>query len=445
MSPPPIGNGKALAQLIAGKSLALAKVAGGGTLEARRISSGVVFYWRRTVAGDTRREPIGAYDPKAPPLSLAPVAGSYGYSVKAAERVAERMASEDATERARGSSYDEANRAKQAATKAAKAAQAHLKTHTLRSLLEAYSDHLQVLGRQAHADTRSIFTLHVFEAWPKIAGKPACQVTKTDVIQMLQRVHSAGKARTSNKLRSYLSAAYQVALDSDSSAAIPAKFRAYHIQVNPVAATKRDTAADRADKNPLSSEEMRTYWGIIKDLPGIKGAALRLHLLTGAPRIAQVSRVKSARDGYIELLDGKGRPGKPARPYALPLLGKALEDFQSLPKGGEWLLSTDAGVTHIAPTTLSGWAVDAVAGHIKDFQAKRLRSGVETLLASLRVSQEVRGRLQSHGVSGVQSAHYNAYDYMPEKVTALEALHRALEPAQAKVIPLPKQKTKGIK
>jgi len=317
MSPAPLSTGKALAQLVAGKSLALAKIAGGGTLEARRISSGVVFYWRRTVDGVTRREPIGAYDPKAPPLSLAPVAGSYGYSVKAAERTAERMASEDAAERARGSSYDEANRAKQAAAKAAKAAQVHLKTHTLRSLLEAYSDHLQALGRQAHADTRSIFTLHVFDAWPKIAGRPACQVTKADVIAMLQRVHSAGKARTSNKLRSYLSAAYQVALDADSSAAIPAKFRAYHVQINPVASTKRDTAADRADKNPLSSDEMRTYWGIIKDLPGIKGQALRLHLLTGAPRIAQVVRVKSARDGYIELLDGKGRPGKPTSPRQL--------------------------------------------------------------------------------------------------------------------------------
>lgn len=443
MSPASISTGKALAQLVAGKSLALAKIAGGGTLEARRISSGVVFYWRRTVAGATRREPIGAYDPKAPPQSLAPVAGSYGYSVKAAERTAERMASEDAVERARGSSYDEANRAKQAATKAAKAAQAHLKTHTLLRLLEAYCDYLQGLGRQAHANARSIFTLHVYEAWPTISSKPACQVTKADVIQMLQRVHSAGKARTSNKLRSYLSAAYQVALDSDSSAAIPARFRAYHVQINPVAGTKRDTAADRADKNPLSSDEMRTYWGIIKDLSGIKGQALRLHLLTGAPRIAQVVRVRSARDGYIELLDGKGRPGKPARPYALPLIGKALDDFQNLPQGGEWLLSTDGGVTHIANTTLSGWAKEAAGNNIKGFQAKRLRSGVETLLASLGVSQEVRGRLQSHGVSGVQSTHYNAYDYMAEKVAALEALHRALEPTQTKVILLPNQRRKA--
>jgi len=87
--------------------------------------------------------------------------------------------------------------------------------------------------------------------------------------------------------------------------------------------------------------------------------------------------------------------------------------------------------------------VEAVAGQIKGFQAKRLRSGVETLLASLGVSQEVRGRLQSHGVSGVQSAHYNAYDYMPEKVAALEVLHRALEPVQAKIITLPKPRRKA--
>ena len=88
-------------------------------------------------------------------------------------------------------------------------------------------------------------------------------------------------------------------------------------------------------------------------------------------------------------------------------------------------LSTEQGKTHLAATTLSAWAVEANAQ--PDFQTKQLRSGVETLLASARISSDIRGRLQSHGISGVQSRHYDGYDYMDEKRQALETLFRLLD------------------
>ena len=63
-----------------------------------------------------------------------------------------------------------------------------------------------------------------------------------------------------------------------------------------------------------------------------------------------------------------------------------------------------------------------------------MRSGVETLLAARGVGQEIRGRLQSHGVSGVQAKHYNAHDYLPEKLAALKLLEAAITGTDAKVI-----------
>lgn len=66
---------------------------------------------------------------------------------------------------------------------------------------------------------------------------------------------------------------------------------------------------------------------------------------------------------------------------------------------------------------------------IENFQTKRLRSGVETVLAKANISGEKRGRLQSHGISGVQSRHYDGHDYMDEKLEALTALYRHWSPA----------------
>jgi len=429
-------HGQVIKALKPGTAKALFKLPQGGCLEVRRISTGVVFYWRYTQNSKTDRVAIGPYDPSAPPKSLSPT-DQGGYSVQAARVSAERLAQAHATALGAGLGglRGARERQEQDARLAAEEAEAR-RGKTLKHLLDAYCDYLESLGRRSHVDARSIFKLHVFEAWPAAARKPACEVTRDDVIAMLRKLSQAGKGRTSNKLRAYLGAAYQVAAGAQSLASIPETFLAYRISLNPVQGTRRDTASDKADKNPLSSDELRTYWGLIKDLPGVKGAALRLHLLTGGQRLDQLVKVKRAslRDGTITLVDAKGRPGKPPRQHLVPLVGTALTDANSLAGEGEWLLSTDGGKTHMAATTLAGWAKEVVGEKIEAFQAKRVRSGVETLLAAAKVSREIRGHLQSHGVQGVQTAHYDAHDYLDEKGTALSKLRRLLEQLSSTVI-----------
>jgi hypothetical protein len=99
-------------------------------------------------------------------------------------------------------------------------------------------------------------------------------------------------------------------------------------------------------------------------------------------------------------------------------------------------LSTDGGTTHLSASTFSDWASAAAVG-IPDFAAKRIRSGVETVLASLKVSKDDRGRLQSHGITGVQARHYDGHEYTDEKRDALVKLFRFLEAVDSgHVIPI---------
>ncbi len=428
--------GQLIKAIAVGGSKSVAKVPGGGRIEARRFSGSVLLYWRHTYDGKTSRELIGAYDSKAPPDSLEPKENHYGWSVTAALQAALRMAVTHREQMEQGSSFREAKIAKDAANKALREARADRQAHTLKTLLDAYCERLKERGGRSHSDARSMFINHVYDAWPKVAKMPACEVTSDQILDMMRALQDVGKKRTGNKLRSYIGAAFQVALDANRDPTVPVKFRAYGIGRNPVVGTKRDEAADNnPDKNPLSAEQMRVYWSLIKDLPGIKGVALRLHLLTGAPRIEQLVKAKidKVRDGYLELIDTKGRGGKP-RTHAVALVGRALQDVVSLPMTGQWLLSTDGGETHIAATTLSDWARKIAEEKISGFKAKRIRSGVETLLASKRISGDVRGRIQSHGIGGVQAKHYDAYDYMTEKIEALELLHKLLEPQVSNVV-----------
>ena len=316
--------------------------------------------------------------------------------------------------------------AKLEAKEKANAAKIEAEKYTLENLLADYADYLEALGRSAHKDARSIFKLHVCEPWPRIAKLPANHVTGEQIADMMRRVIDLGKARTSNKLRSYVRAAYQTAKSARSKASIPMQFKAYNITTNPAADTEPDESANKPDKRPFSVEELRSYWKAIKALPGLRGAVLRLHLLTGGQRIEQLVNLlnENVENESITLFDGKGRPGKPPRPHKVPLIPAAAAAMIECRAAGEYAISTDGGVTHLAATTLSAWAVDASGS--TDFKAKRIRSGVETLLASARVSTDVRGRLQSHGIAGVQARHYDGYDYLNEKREALELLHSIL-------------------
>ena len=342
----------------------------GGALQARKLANGAVqLYWRYSLGGKTSLEPFGVCDPSAPPKKLQPTPRGYGLAA-ALEKCRELVDVHAA--RADTGGLREAKAEKRKSFLALKAVEAEKSAQTLKKLLDAYVAHRKTQGRRSHVDADQIFKRHVTEAWPEIAAALAVDLTPDQVLDMLRRLIEAGKGRAANKLRSYIRAAYQWALDA---------------------------------------------------------AVLRLHLVTGGQRIEQFVRLKWAdvSEEALTIFDGKGRPGQGPRPYQVPLLKSARADLVRLTREGEFAISTTAGKKPISVRTLAAWAHAVVNDSIKGFQLKRIRSGVETLLAANGVSREVRGHLQSHGLTGVQARHYDGHDYMPEKRSALDILSRELQ------------------
>lgn len=418
--------GELINTLTPGSFTTLRKIEQGGALQARLLNSGAVqLYWRYTHEGKTDRVAIGPYDPSAPPKSLKPTAR--GYSIAAASEVCREKALIQHQLKPIGGYRDHAAKVRRAHVES-KEKDRDQAQQTLEKLLDAYCDHLEAQGRRSHTDARSIFKLHIKEAWPKLANTAAALITFEQVTDALRKLIENDKGRTANKLRAYLRAAYQCALDVHSLPSIPVRFKEFRVTTNPAALTKRSAEYDRPDKRPLSIDELRAYWQLIHDAPGIAGTALRLHLLTGGQRIEQLVKLRrtDVTEASITLFDAKGRPGQGARTHVLPLTTRAQIELAGMSRSGEFALSTDGGKTHISAVTLSGWARE-LAQSIPEFQLKRVRSGVETALAASGVSKEVRGQLQSPGLSGVQARHYDAYDYAKEKRMALLTLDRILQ------------------
>jgi hypothetical protein len=49
------------------------------------------------------------------------------------------------------------------------------------------------------------------------------------------------------------------------------------------------------------------------------------------------------------------------------------------------------------------------------------------MLAAIKVNKDTRAQLLSHGLSGVQNAHYDRHDYIDEKQNAMVIWERRLD------------------
>lgn len=91
------------------------------------------------------------------------------------------------------------------------------------------------------------------------------------------------------------------------------------------------------------------------------------------------------------------------------------------------LFSSD-GITAMVDTTPGKRAV-AICKELKapTYQLRDIRRTCETMLAGIGIPKDIRAQLLSHGLSGVQAAHYDRYEYIDEKRSALADWERRLD------------------
>lgn len=118
-------------------------------------------------------------------------------------------------------------------------------------------------------------------------------------------------------------------------------------------------------------------------------------------------------------------------------------------KAGAFLFTITDGMEAVSYDVFRGSldrvvsAMDA-AGELEGprFTPGDLRRTVETRLAAAGYSEEVRGHVQSHGLSDAQKRHYNKYEYDTEKRGAIRTLYDLLAGDGADIVKL-RQLTAG--
>jgi hypothetical protein len=431
---------RGVAALEPGKWAADPAARGAGRLQVIKLNSGGLAWYFRYTRSDGKRDAL----PLGTDLSLAEARGL------AAQLSRRYQAGERDLRDALDAEQHAAERARQDAD-AAEALEKKLASATLGVLLTAYCDQLDRAGKESASEVRKALARHVEKPWAELWSKPASQVETEDLLQVVARLVHDGKLREAAKLRSYLRAAYAAAIAARHDPAALPKLRELKLSANPARDLATIEGNTRAGERHLSLAELRCYWRQISEPGFYYGPLLRFHLLTGAQRIAQLSRATStdfdADAKVVRLYDKKGRRKKP-REHDVPLIADAVVAMGEM-GNGPYLFTLTQGAT---PAGISGVgdALDAVneamgkAGELPGgrFTARDLRRTVETRLSAEGVSLEDRAHLQSHGLSGVQNRHYDKHKRINEARAALEKLRLLLDPPGT-VLPFSKRRSKA--
>lgn len=343
----------------------------------------------------------------------------------------------------------EAKRAARAKAEAAAKESERRARYTLRALCDAYTYALDRAGKTKSAKAAaSVFACHV--APFEVASKTASEVSSQDVAGLVRRVREAGKERTSGVLRSYLMAAYNAAKRAPFDSALPADLIEFSITHNPVDAIRAIPV--NAGKRTLSTDELRAYIGNLRRAgqttpPNMTDKALMVALLAGGQRMAQLLRATvgdfDPETTTLRLFDAKGKRKEP-RVHLVPLgdrtaalVAELVEHAKARTEGNTanaWIFSTRTE-TQMAVTTPGKRVAEIAAAMGGAFDLRDMRRTVETMLAGMGISKETRAQLLSHGISGVQAAHYDQHDYKAEKRAALAAWESRLEAIERGTVP----------
>jgi integrase len=413
---------------------------GAGQLTARITRDGVLLYYQYFHSGKLQRVPFGPYDE----------AGARGLKLIEARRRASELQAlyREGTTDLKGHlqrQREAEERAHKAQEEAERRAAEDALRGTLRQLLEAYVAHLERLGKQSVKDVRSIFTKHVLEDAPDLAGRKGTDCSVDDFVGIICKLVDAGKGRTAGKLRAYLRAAYSLAIRSRTDPEAPLTMRSFGITTNPIAGIGALSRFSRARDRVLSAPELGAFLRRVYALrPGPQKDALLALLLLGGQRPVQLLRLQptdvDVAAGTVTLHDPKGARQQP-RPHVLPLTKEAsaiLKRRLDTLEKDEPVFSTDS--KHCMRVETLGAEVVGIVKKMREadppeareaFQLRDLRRTAETMMAALGISKDIRAQLQSHGLGGVQARHYDRHEYALEKRQALEKWARHLENLKA--------------
>lgn len=261
-------------------------------------------------------------------------------------------------------------------------------------------------------------------AEPIIGRLRPADVTPAHISSILRSMIDRGAVPYSNRVRAYLHRAFQIGLSADHDPARSGR-PSFGLSSNPVSSVPRQAAAEVPGERVLSWDEIKIVWHWPCSI-GYR-AALRLMLLTCGQRSTEILGARhDERTGDIWEIPATRTKNR--RPHVVPLHPLALEIWDQMRDDYgpqcQWLFPArwDHSAQHHVPSdSLSKAATCHSIDGVAAWTPRDLRRTTKTRMGELGISKDIRDRLQNHARTDVSSKHYDRYDYLIEKRSAVWA------------------------
>jgi integrase len=283
------------------------------------------------------------------------------------------------------------------------------------------TEHARRHKRTADKDARNL-RLHILPRW---RDRDFANITRGDVIALIERLVGAGKPTLANHVHALVSSIFGFAMDVDLATANPA-------------ARLHKRGPERAKTRTLSDDEIRLFWHRVIEppIPSAVGLALRLVLAAGVRPGEAAGMARSELE-----FDGRGAPigwtipparSKSRRPHFVPLSqlardviveAMALNDGALVFTARNYTLAAAmARLATVLPEGEAGvesWKADPPTPH-------DLRRTTATKLAAAGVPSEDVSAILGHVRTDITGKHYDMYRRADEKRRALDRWSRLL-------------------
>lgn len=271
------------------------------------------------------------------------------------------------------------------------------------------------------------------EVYPFIDKRTkACDVTTGQIVEIIAHMIERGAPTQSNRVRSYLHAAFNYGLSHDNDPAHFLRSDKFGLVFNPVSLIPKQKDAEKVGERYLTFSELYQFMGDIEfDLLGVRASESMRHFIlacfyTGGQRPYELAASKWQAINWEErtwLIEPDISKNK--RSHLIPLTASTLEILkkqQRLAGDSPFIFphfqnKDDHMKLDSLRTAITRYREDHP--EMEHFVPRDFRRTCKTLMGEIGISKALRDRLQNHALNDVSSKHYDRYDYLAEKRQAI--------------------------
>jgi integrase len=297
---------------------------------------------------------------------------------------------------------------------------------SLQQLIDFYLEHTQETKSDSHyRSVKKVLNNLDIDRTIK-----ANQVIKDDIIHCLHPVVDRGALVFANRIRAYLSAMFAYGIEFDDTTEALSKGVQFYIEDNPVVKVKKPLKEEAPRDRYLNKSEIFNVWRALDNssmsLP--RKNVFKLMLATGA-RLEALSGLQWTEiDQQSQTITIPPSRSKNGNYWVIPINKLAQSIIDETPRlSDHYVFPNDKG--GIMRTDGFSQAITRLCQQydIVHFQPRDLRTTFKTLAGAIGISKEIRDRIQNHALGDVSAKHYDRYEYIPEKRTALDKWGAHLE------------------